>query len=166
MSRAARSSASRVRDTETFEAVAHIAEHGAPRQQGRILEHDGAVRTGPRHHLAVDQDAAAGRRDQAIDHGEESGLAATRRANNGDELAIHHLQIDAVERHELRIGARLRIGKPDVLGFEFWRHAATCGRQTSTRRSMRRMSSTSATPAAAMVSTPTNTLSVSKREPA
>ena len=104
--------------------------------------------------------------DQAIDHGEERRLAATGRTDNGDELAVHHRKIDAVERDELRIGARLQVGEPDVLGFEFWGHAATCGRQTSTRRSMRRMSSTSATPAAAMVSMPTNTLSVSKREPA
>ena len=122
----------------------------------------------PRHHLAVDQNAAAGRGDQAIDDGEERGLAAAGRADDGDELAFHDLQIDAVERDQLRAGARLQIGEPDILRFEFRLrvHAATCGRQASTRRSMRRISSTSATPAAAMMSTPTNTLSVSKREPA
>ena len=81
------------------------------------------------------------------------------------------LQVYAVERGQPRVGARLEIVQPDVLCFELGSHdrlpfGHAGGRQASTRRSMRCTISTSIIPAATMVSTPTNTLSVWKREPA
>ena len=84
-------------------------------------------------------------------------------------------EIDAVERGEARVGARLEVLQADVVGFELGTHDVHSGRilaghaggrQTSTRRSIRCTRCTSSIPAATMVSTPTNTRSVWKREPA
>src|SRR6266851_995452 len=154
---------------EAFEPIADIRQYGSPRQQRGILKHDGAVGARLGHHLSVDQNAAGGGGYQAIDDGEECGLAAAGRPDNGDEFARHDLEAHAIERREPRIRSRLKIVQPNVLSFELGNHATaghTGGRQTSTRRSMRWIISTNITPAATMVSTPTNTLSVSKREPA
>ena len=94
-----------------FQAEPDVRNYGAPGHQRKVLKHHGAIRPGPRHHVAVDQDAAAGRRHQAVDHGEERRLAAAGRADDGDELAVHDLQVDAVERCERRpAGARSRAG--------------------------------------------------------
>src|SRR6516165_11339544 len=149
---------------EAFEPVTDVAQHGAPRQQRGILEHDRPVATGLRRRLPVHQDAAGGGREQAVDDGQESSLAAAGRADNGDELSLCDLEAHAVEGGKPRVAARLQIFEPNVAGCELRLHAR--GRQTSTRRSMRWSISTSITPAATMVSTPTNTLSVSKRAPA
>ena len=151
-------------DIEAFQPVEDVVEHGPPRQQRGVLEHHGAVRPRLRYLPAVDQDAAGGRGDQAVDHREERGLAAAGRPHDRDEFAGHDLQVHAVERREARIGAGLEIVQPNVACFELGAHAAAVdhagGRQTSTRRSMRCTISTNITPAATMVSTPTNTLSV------
>src|SRR5215471_9192545 len=154
-------------DALALEAIDHVAEHGAPGQQRGVLEYDRAVGSGLGHHLSFHKNAARGRGDQAVDHRQERSLAAARRADDRDELAVHHRKVHAVERGEPRAGARLHIVEPDVLRRELDRHCVTAGaRQASKRRSMRCSSSTSSTPDATMVSTPTNTLAVSKRDPA
>ena len=50
--------------------------------------------------LAVDQDLAAVDRQQAVDAAQQGGLAAARRADNGDDFARSDLEIDVAEHFE------------------------------------------------------------------
>src|SRR5262245_32329073 len=163
-------------DTQAFEPIDDIAEHGPPRQQRCVLEDHRPVGPWLGNGLALDQNAAGAGRNEAVDHRQERPLATAGRSDNRDKLSLHHLQTDACKRRQPRISARLEIIQPYVLRFEFrnhdqtcnhtCNHTCTCGRQASTRRSIRWTISTRIIPAATMVRTPTNTLSVWKRDPA
>ena len=50
--------------------------------------------------FAVDQHLTGSRRLQTSDQVQQSGLAATRRTNDAEELTGLHLQVDVVERQQ------------------------------------------------------------------
>ena len=79
---------------------------GAPRIEGRRLEH---VAIGPAKARllrgeAVDRDLAARRRLEVGDHPKQGGLAASRRADQRDELAALDRQIDMRQRLNRLVG--------------------------------------------------------------
>ena len=73
----------------------------APGQQREVLEHEGALRSRSRHRLAVDQDLALGRLEQAGDDLERGRLAAAGRPEQGRQLAAREIEVDALERPEV-----------------------------------------------------------------
>jgi hypothetical protein len=77
-----------------LEAEGGVAQGGGPREEGEVLEHEGALRPRPVDRLAVDQDVAAGGRDQAGDDLEQRGLAAAAGAEEGGQLAAREADID------------------------------------------------------------------------
>ena len=64
-----------------------IGEHGAPRQQAVVLEHEAAVAARAAHDAAVEQHLARARRLEPGDDAQERGLAAARRPDHRDEAA-------------------------------------------------------------------------------
>ena len=82
------------------ETVHHVFAHGAPGKQAVVLKHHGPV--GPRsaHRPSVDQDLAGCHPDEAIDRVEESRLAAARRSDDGDELAVEYLEVEVAQNRE------------------------------------------------------------------
>ncbi len=63
-----------------------------------LLEHDAAIGAGADDGLAVEQDLAAGRRQEAGNRIEQRGLAAARGAERDDEVAVVHLQVHRRQR--------------------------------------------------------------------
>ncbi len=78
----------------------HVLEAGQPGQQRVVLEHHGAVRAGPGDFALGAQQHAAGRAGQAGDQVQQGGLAAAGMADQGDELALLHRQVDVAQRDE------------------------------------------------------------------
>src|SRR3546814_16790800 len=74
-----------------------------PRQQQGTLEYDAdaAVRLGDR--LAVDADFTIGRRQQAGNHLQQGRLAATRRTNDDEKLAVVDLEVERLQRGDLTV---------------------------------------------------------------
>src|SRR5690606_26461205 len=74
--------------------------HREPRKERVALEHHAAVCAGAEHWLAVELHLAA---RWVIEPGQDSdqrGLAATRGADDADELAAVYLEADAIERRD------------------------------------------------------------------
>jgi hypothetical protein len=59
-----------------------------------LLEDHAAVGARADHRLAVEQDLAGGRRQEAGQAVQQGGLAAARRAERDDEVALAHGQVD------------------------------------------------------------------------
>ena len=83
------------------QAERHVVSHVKEREQRVALEH--RVDVAPvRRHVgdigAVEQDLARGRLLEARDQPQGGGLAAARRAEQGEELAAGHGQVDVVDR--------------------------------------------------------------------
>jgi hypothetical protein len=75
----------------------------------------------------VDADAALAGHLQPGGELHEGALAATRRADDGDELALVHLQRDVLHR-ELALGEQLIVvGQPDVVEIDEWGHGRIHG---------------------------------------
>src|SRR5262245_30466313 len=79
------------------EAVGHVLDDRAPWKQAVMLEHHGAVRSGPLDRAAVEQDRAGRDRKETIDRVEEGRFAAARRPHDGDELALEHRKVDVAQ---------------------------------------------------------------------
>ena len=73
-----------------------VLERGAPRKQGRALEHQRDVLPRLGDLAAVHRDPSVRERDQAGDEAQQSGLAAAARAHDRDELAGGRLEADVV----------------------------------------------------------------------
>ena len=71
-----------------------------PGKQRIFLEHDAAVRPRRPDRLAVEPQVAARRLLEAGDDVEQGGLSATARAEDGEELVVGDVEIDAVERDD------------------------------------------------------------------
>jgi len=56
---------------------------------------------------AVEQDAALGRVDEAVDHPQRRGLAAPARPDENHRLAVGHVEVEIVDRHR-PVGVPLR----------------------------------------------------------
>ena len=83
-----------------LEAEGDVVRHRHVREQRVGLEHHvGRPLPGRhrRHVLAVDQDPAGGRRLEAGEHPQQRGLAAARRAQQGEELALVDVEADIVD---------------------------------------------------------------------
>ena len=64
-----------------------VGEHGAPRQQAVVLEHEAAVGAGLAHGAAVEQHVARRRVFEAGDDAQERRLAAAARSDHRNEFA-------------------------------------------------------------------------------
>ena len=71
-----------------------------PGEQAVLLEDEDAVGARTFDRLAVDQNLAGGLRLQPGDQMQQRGLAATRGADDADELSSLHLQVDVVESQQ------------------------------------------------------------------
>jgi hypothetical protein len=74
-----------------------VADHGRPRHQGEILEHEGALRSGPGDAPAVDENLAGGRLDEAGDDLEQGGLAATARSEQRGQRPPREVEVDVAQ---------------------------------------------------------------------
>src|SRR5262249_32257172 len=80
-----------------LEAKFDVLPHGFPGKQRVLLEYHAALGARFSHGLAVDGDGAAGRPQKAGNGIEESGLAATRGADDRDELARLHMDMGVAD---------------------------------------------------------------------
>src|SRR5215210_2612916 len=113
-----------------------VLRNGAPVVEDGVLEDDPVVAVEPRRMgaLAVDEDLALSGPDQVGDDPEERRLAAARGADQGDELARLHVEIDPVEREHVPSLEALR----EVLhedGGGVGAHATFSGARRTSRRS-------------------------------
>src|SRR6185312_8263517 len=75
--------------------------HARPRHQGWLLEYEADALSWQRHALMMRMpDLAGTRRRESCDDPQRRRLAAARRSEQGDELALAHGQIDRPERHD------------------------------------------------------------------
>jgi len=95
--------------------------------QRRVLLEDDADAVGrfSRDGLALERDAALGRRGQSGDDLEQRRLAATRRPDDGEELAASELEIERAERVQRLRRACRRKRLADVVKRDLGRHAAS-----------------------------------------
>jgi hypothetical protein len=78
-----------------------IADRGEPRQQRVALEDDAAVEARPSDRNAVDADRPLVVLLQPRGYGEKRRLAAARGADEGDELVLADIEVEAAERDRL-----------------------------------------------------------------
>ena len=89
------------RQRVVFEDERQVVLDAAPGQQGEVLEDEGdRVQAAVRHRARHCDGAGAGRHDAAGD-AEQGGLAAARRADDGQNLPLLHRQVDAVQHDEV-----------------------------------------------------------------
>jgi hypothetical protein len=84
-----------------LERVGDVVQHRHVRVQGVVLEHHGHLppaRLDPGHVAPADLDGARGRGLQPGDGPQQGGLAAARRAEQGEELPVLDAQVEAVDR--------------------------------------------------------------------
>src|SRR5262245_58997181 len=86
--------------TGELERQRDVLRDRAPVEQNGVLEHDAVVVVTAclSRRLAVDRDTAGRRLDEVADDAEQRRFAATRRADQRDELALLDLEIDVLER--------------------------------------------------------------------
>jgi hypothetical protein len=88
-----------------FKAEADIVGDREPRQEARLLKDDSDFLVRPGNLLAVKDDAAPARRIETADCAQQSGFAASRPANDGDNLTGADRKIHGFERvHAVLIG--------------------------------------------------------------
>ena len=78
------------RDAPKLEPEIHVLPNPFPRKQGRLLEDDAAFGSRARDRFSIDQDNTSLRRLEAGDSADEARLSATRRAEDGEEIAGTH----------------------------------------------------------------------------
>ncbi len=89
-----------------------VLQHGHVREHRVLLKHDAAIRAGfGGNRLAVEQQLAAGGRLGAQQHFQKGALAAAGGADQGDELAFLHVDIQALQYHVVAVALA------DVLDF-------------------------------------------------
>ncbi len=99
----------------TREREGHVLGDAHVREQGVALEHHAdvaLVRRQAGHRAAVEQDLAAGRVLEAGDHVERRGLARAGGAEEGQELALAHVERHVMDGGEVAI-ALVQVGQPD-----------------------------------------------------
>jgi hypothetical protein len=85
-------------DAAHAQAERDVVAHREPGHQRVLLEHHAAIRTGPDDRPAVEQDLAARRQQEAGDAVEQRRLAAARRAEGDQEVAVAHRQVHRRQR--------------------------------------------------------------------
>jgi hypothetical protein len=92
-----------------------VLHHRQPGKQRVALEHHAAVGAGAGDGPAVEGHGAGGRPVEAGDDAQQRGLAATRGAEDGDEIALAHRQVDGRQRLHRIAAAHAREGARDAL---------------------------------------------------
>ena len=85
--RSAGSRSGRARPAHPAQAEADVVADGQPGEDAALLEDEDPPRSGPSDRLPLDEHLAPRRRQEAADDVQQRGLAATRRADDADELA-------------------------------------------------------------------------------
>ena len=85
------------RQAAQFDLQFNIAAHGAPGDQGIVLEHDADAGLGRRDDMAADIDLTRRTIEEAGDHQHQGGLTAARGADQRNELAGLHAQARRAE---------------------------------------------------------------------
>jgi hypothetical protein len=83
-----------------LQAVSHVVEHAHVRVQRVVLEHHGNVALGRFQrvdHARTDGNVATRNVFQPCHHAQQRGLAAARRTDDDDELAICHLGVQTMD---------------------------------------------------------------------
>src|SRR5688572_25342340 len=84
-----------------LEREADIAGDRSPGQQREVLEHIGRRVEAARRRRAIAEHAADAGGDQAAENAEQGRLAAARRADHDQDLALGDFEVDAVEYREI-----------------------------------------------------------------
>ncbi|MCY1531503.1 hypothetical protein D9M68_667310 [compost metagenome] len=109
-----------------LQRVGEVLADGHVRKQCVLLEHHADVALVGRDAgdlAAVDQDLSAGHVLEAGEHHQAGGLSGTGRAEQGDELALGHIQIEVLDHQRLVVVGLLHVGESQerlVLGL--YRH--------------------------------------------
>src|SRR5439155_16685731 len=88
---------------QTPEPEPDVAFDRQPGKDAALLEDEDPARVGAAHLLAVDPDRARGRRKETGDDVQERGFPAPRRAQDADELALAHLEVEVLEHTDLAV---------------------------------------------------------------
>ena len=102
---------------DAVDAQGDVFARSQPRHERRRLKHDGAVGAGIGHLRPFENDAAARNSVEPRRHRQNRRFAATRMANEGDELPLLHFQIEAVDDGERALWCR--IGLADLVELLF-----------------------------------------------
>ena len=81
-----------------------------PRHQRRRLKHHGPFRARADDFDVVEDDATGRDRIEAGNHRQHRRLAATRMADQRDELALLHLEVEAIDNRQRPLGGRINLG--------------------------------------------------------
>src|SRR5262249_10247634 len=98
------------------QAVADVPLHAHMREHGVGLEHHvdrPLVGIDALHHLAVDDDLAVARSLEAGEHAQQRGLAAARRPEQGEELALPNLEVRVVDGDDRAAEALVNVADGD-----------------------------------------------------
>src|SRR4051812_34775362 len=90
-------------------AESDVLENRLPRKQRERLEYYAAIGTGPLNGGAVQQDFAAGIGNEAGDHVQDGGLAATGGPDNRNELSLLDIKGDIMNGRNLRSGVGIEV---------------------------------------------------------
>ncbi len=77
----------------------HVVQHGAPREDRVGLEHEADARIDAGHSVAHQPHLAGARLEQAGDQAQRGRFAASRRSDDGDELALAHAHGEVAQSH-------------------------------------------------------------------
>ena len=99
-------------EAENFRRQQHVVENGAPLQQHGFLKDDADVARGMQERRAVEEKLAAAGPDQRADELEQGRLAATRRADEGDELVLLDRERDVFERRDPTVTRSVGLVQP------------------------------------------------------
>ena len=99
--RALRLHRARLRGTKyALDRKMHVAETGEPRQQRVVLKHDAAIGTGAGDLAPGAQQQPGGRFEKSGDEIQQRRFAAARMADQCDELAFLHREVDVTQGNE------------------------------------------------------------------
>ena len=99
-------------EPENFRGQKHVVENRAPLQQHGLLKHDADIARGMEERGAVEQKLAAAGADERADELEQGRFAATRRANEGDELVLFDRERDVCERRHPTVTRSVGLVQP------------------------------------------------------
>jgi hypothetical protein len=98
------------RQAAQLEPELDVLEHGAPRQEREVLEHEGAIRPRLDDRRPIEPQRAGRGLLQRGDQHQEARFPAAARPDDRDELAALDVQIDVFERQKARSIARVLVG--------------------------------------------------------
>ena len=102
-----------------LQSIGDVVDHLAPWQQAGLLEHHGPVGSRARDVVAIEAKRAAVDGDEPGDGIEERRLAATRRADDADEVVARDVEAGAIDCKCWRVaGVRTAVFDPNPVGFE------------------------------------------------